>query len=316
MTGERLSWSHWLQHYPPAPQQVYASMPCRVCQEVRRLPLFSLMSAPSHTATFVCSGVACECNVPNTDVRPWVALERTAPLVYSLTNDAIVPQNSSITQFPAASSPPSQQRTRRLSRETESTSDSHAPHRGRKATRRVEIAHISQRTPHEVKKERTSHSNSRSGLLRCHSDSSPSISPSHSPHFSDSDHSARRHSSRSSQSPRHYGAFDPFGRSRPKPRHFIVGRELRYFSEPPPTRSEEQEFATSSGQSSIRRMRREFDKWTSGCSEVLFDGRGEAYRFLNWEEYLKAYFRREGISNSILQARLAKRTFRGKVTRW
>ena len=123
------------------------------------------MSAPSHTATFVYSGVACECNVPNTDVQPWVAWERTTPLVYSLTNDAIVPQSSSITQFPAASSPPSQQRTRRSSRETESTSDSHAPHRERNAARRVEIAHIPRRTSHEVKKERTSHSNSRSRPL-------------------------------------------------------------------------------------------------------------------------------------------------------
>ena len=181
------------------------------------MPLFSLMSALSHTATFVCSGVACECNVPNTDVRPWVAWERTTPLVYSLTNDAIVPQSSYITQFPAAPSSPSQQRTRRSSRETESTSDSHAPHRGRNATRRVEIAHISQRTPHEVKKERTSHSNSRSRSLRRHSDSSPSTSPSHSPHSSDSDHSAHRHSSRSSRSSHRHGAFDPFGRSRPKP---------------------------------------------------------------------------------------------------
>ena len=175
---------------------------------------------------------------------------------------------------------------------------------------------MSQHAPHEVKKERTSRSNSRSRPFRHHGDSSSSTSSSHSPYSSDSDHSARRHSSRSSRSPRRYGAFDPFGRSRPKPRHFIVGRELRYFSEPPPTRSEEQELATPSGQSSIRRTQREFDKWTSGCSEVLFDGRGEAHRFLNWEEHLKAYFRREGIANSILKARLAERTFRGKVARW
>ena len=113
MTGERLSWSYWLQHYPPAPQHVYTAMPCRVCQVVRHLPLFSLMSAPSHTATFVCSGVACECNVPNTDIRPWVAWERTTPLVYSLTNEAVVPQSSSIAQVPAASSTSSQPRTRR-----------------------------------------------------------------------------------------------------------------------------------------------------------------------------------------------------------
>ena len=255
------------------------------------------MSAPSHTATFVCSGIACECNVPNTDVRLWVAWERTTPLVYSLTNDVIVPQSSSITQFPAASFPLSQQRTRRSSRETESTSDSHAPHKGRNAARKVEIAHIPQRTSHEVKKERASHSNSHSRPLRRYSDSSPSTSPSRSLYSSDSDHSVHRHSSRPSRSPRHFGAFDPFGRSRPKPRHFIIGRELRYFSEPPPTQIEKQEFAISSGQSSIRRTQREFDKWTSGCSEVLFDGRGEAHRFLNWEEHLKAYFRREGISN-------------------
>ena len=144
MTGERLSWSYWLQHYPPAPQHIYAAMPCRVCQCVRHLPLFSLMSAPSHTATFVCSGVACECNVPNTDIRPWVAWERTTPLVYSLTNEAVVPQSSSIAQVPAASSTSSQPRTRRSSRETESTNDSRAPRtivrQERNTSHRVEIA--------------------------------------------------------------------------------------------------------------------------------------------------------------------------------
>ena len=44
--------------------------------------------------------------------------------------------------------------------------------------------------------------------------------------------------------------------------------------------------------------------------------KGEAHRFLTWSEHLKAYFRREGITNSVTQARLAERTFRGKVARW
>ena len=51
-------------------------------------------------------------------------------------------------------------------------------------------------------------------------------------------------------------------------------------------------------------------------SEAMFEGKGEAHRFLTWSEHLKAYFRRENITNSVTQARLAERTFRGKVARW
>ena len=75
---------------------------------------------------------------------------------------------------------------------------------------------------------------------------------------------------RSSRSPHHHGAFDPFGRARPKPRHFIVGRELKYFSEPPPTRADEREATAAASQSSTRRTQREFDKWASGFPEALF----------------------------------------------
>ena len=95
-----------------------------------------------------------------------------------------------------------------------------------------------------------------------------------------------------------------------------MGRELRYFEEAGPSRAEEREATAAMGRSATKREQREFDKWAGGFSEALLDGKGEASRFLNWVEHLKAYFRREGIVNSITQARLAERTFRGKLARW
>ena len=70
INGDRLSWSRWLQHYPLAPSQVYALMPCRACNIVRRLPLFSLMTAPSESATFTCASASRQCETPHGDVCP------------------------------------------------------------------------------------------------------------------------------------------------------------------------------------------------------------------------------------------------------
>ena len=95
-----------------------------------------------------------------------------------------------------------------------------------------------------------------------------------------------------------------------------MGRELRHFCEAGPSRSEEREAAALEGRSSAKREQRDFDKWVGGFTEATLDGKGEAHRFLNWSEHLKAYFRREGITNSVIQARLAERTFRGKMARW
>ena len=171
MNGNRMSWSHWIQHYPPSPSHVYALMHCRACSLVRRLPLFALMSAPSEVATFTCAGVSRQCEVPDSDVCPWVAWEVAPPLVYTLTNEPADVANSSIAvpSDPPASSPSSRRRSSRSSLE-------HPPSRSivsdprpcttivpreRSNSRRVGITRSSRtppRSPREVKRERPTRS--------------------------------------------------------------------------------------------------------------------------------------------------------------
>ena len=277
MTGNRMSWSHWIQHYPPAPSHVYALMHCRACTLVRRLPLFALMSAPSEVATFTCAGVSRQCEVPDSDVCPWVAWEVAPPLVYTLTNEPtdVANTSSSATNDPPASSPSSRRRSSRSSLDNPSdrnfsgngrTSTAIIP-RERSNSRRVGIARLSwtpPRSPREVKRERPTRSSSRAQGRPRHPGSpspSPSSSPSNSSRSSDSEHSGRGSPPHQYPSLHHYSAFDPFGCSRPEPRHFIIGRELKYFSEPPPTRAEDRKATSSRNRSSTRREQREFDKW-------------------------------------------------------
>ena len=331
MDGTRLSWSHWLQHYPPLSSQVFASMPCRICHVTRRLPLFALMSAPSEQATFVCAGASRQCNIENTEVCPWVAWDIPPPQLYDLAEN----DGSSTLSTPLASDqPPSPHpsqvldpetttrlSTRRASDPTNFTTTAIVP-RDRSSSRRVGISRSSRtppRTTHGTRSRHSSRSPARNDRVRLRSSShspSPSSSSTESLRSSDSDQTRRRRRRHDQRSPDRSAAFDSFGRSRPKPRHFVVRRELRYFTEAPPTRSEEREAAANAGRSHAKKEQRDFDKWASGFAEALLDGKGEAHRFLNWTEHLKAYFRREDIVNTVTQARLAERTFRGKIARW
>ena len=269
MNGERLSWTRWLQNYPPRSEQVSATLSCRLCQTPRRLPLFALLSAPSEQATFVCAGASRQCEVPNTEVCPWVAWDAPTPPSYNLAEDTTSTTHCEtptreLVQSPSTSSAlvlqPHPVRTPEF--------ETAVVRQSRSSSRHVGISRVpraSTRPLRRVRSRQRSRSTSESQRLRRRSNS-PSISPlstsSGSRHTVDSDLSPRRRHSHHAPAPT--SMFDPFGRSEPRPRHFILGWELRNFHEAGPSRTEEREALAMEGRSNMKREQRDFDKWVGG----------------------------------------------------